>query len=139
MRSTKVREGTRRSTRRAALDTSPEEFRALGHRLVDQIAEHMARMPDGPVKPDETAAVVRKALGAERRLPERGTPADTLLANAASLLFEHSTFNGHPRFLGYITSSPAPIGVLGDLLASAMNQNVGNCDDPGEGQYCQGD
>ena len=72
----KIHEGTRRSTRRAALDTSPDEFRALGHRLVDQIAEHMARMPDGPVKPDETPAAVRKALGAERRLPDRGTAAE---------------------------------------------------------------
>jgi len=40
-------------------------------------------------------------------------------------LFEHSLFNGHPRFFGYITASPAPIGMLGDLLAAAMNPNVG--------------
>jgi glutamate/tyrosine decarboxylase-like PLP-dependent enzyme len=40
-------------------------------------------------------------------------------------LFEHSLFNGHPRFFGYITASPAPIGILGDLLASAINPNVG--------------
>src|SRR5262249_61195197 len=35
------------------------------------------------------------------------------------------TFAGHPRFFGYITSSPAPVGALGDLLASAVNANVG--------------
>jgi glutamate/tyrosine decarboxylase-like PLP-dependent enzyme len=33
--------------------------------------------------------------------------------------------NGHPRFFGYITSSPAPIGMLADLLAAAVNANVG--------------
>ena len=44
-----------------------------------------------------------------------------LLDEAARLLFEHSLFNGHPRFFGYITSSPAPIGALGDLLAAAVN------------------
>src|SRR5690606_7283374 len=38
---------------------------------------------------------------------------------------EHSTFNGHPRFFGYITAGPAPIGILGDLLASAVNPNCG--------------
>jgi glutamate/tyrosine decarboxylase-like PLP-dependent enzyme len=48
-----------------------------------------------------------------------------LLDDAASLLFDHSTFNGHPRFFGYITAPAAPIGVLGDLLASAVNANVG--------------
>jgi glutamate/tyrosine decarboxylase-like PLP-dependent enzyme len=41
------------------------------------------------------------------------------------LLFDHSLFNGHPRFWGYITSSAAPIGALADLLASAVNANVG--------------
>jgi aromatic-L-amino-acid/L-tryptophan decarboxylase len=112
--------------RKAALEISPEAFRELGHRLIDQIAEHMARMPDGPVKPDEPAATVRLALDAGRSLPDRGAEPEELLTKAAKLLFEHSLFNGHPRFLGYITSSAAPIGVLGDLLASAVNSNCGS-------------
>ena len=64
-------------------------------------------------------------MKADRGLPESGTDARQLLGEAAELLFRHSLFNGHPRFFGYITSSPAPIGALGDLLASAVNQNVG--------------
>src|SRR5258706_234864 len=111
--------------RKAALEITPERFRELGYRLVDYIARHMARMPGGPVKPDEPGASVRKALGAERGLPDRGADAEDLLTNAANLLFDHSLFNGHPRFFGYITSSPAPIGVLGDFLASAVNSNCG--------------
>jgi glutamate/tyrosine decarboxylase-like PLP-dependent enzyme len=108
------------------LDIAPEEFRQLGHQLVDWIADHMARMPGGPVKPNDTAAVVRQALGADRGLPEAGAEPQRLLGTAARLLFDHSLFNGHPRFFGYITSSPAPIGALGDLLASAVNQNCGS-------------
>jgi len=83
----------------------------------------MSRMPDGPVKPNETGASVRAELNADRGLPERGEEAGVLLERAAQLLFDHSLFNGHPKFFGYITSSPAPIGVLGDLLASAVNPN----------------
>jgi aromatic-L-amino-acid/L-tryptophan decarboxylase len=113
------------TTRRATLDISPEAFRALGYNLVDRIAEHMTRMPDGLVKPDDPPAEVRGALESQRSLPERGTAPEELLARAASLLFDHSLFNGHPRFMGYITSSPAPIGVLGDFLAAAVNQNCG--------------
>jgi aromatic-L-amino-acid decarboxylase len=120
-----IHEGPRKSTRKSPLDMTPDAFRELGHRLVDQIAGHLTRMPEGLVKPDESAASVRKTLGAERGLPDEGRAAGTLMATAADLLFEHSLFNGHPRFLGYITSSPAPIGVLGDLLASAVNQNCG--------------
>ena len=59
-------------------------------------------------------------------MPERGSDPELLLRNTADLLFNHSLFNGHPRFFGYITSSPAPIGVLGDLLAAAVNQNCGS-------------
>src|SRR5690606_24162368 len=41
-------------------------------------------------------------------------------------LFDHSLFNGHPRFFGYITAPPAPIGVLGEMVAAALNANVGS-------------
>jgi glutamate/tyrosine decarboxylase-like PLP-dependent enzyme len=47
------------------------------------------------------------------------------VAATTEQLFDHSLFNAHPRFWGYITSSPAPIGILGDFLASALNPNVG--------------
>jgi aromatic-L-amino-acid decarboxylase len=112
--------------RRIGPDIAPDEFRRIGHELVDRIAAHMTRLPNGPVKPDESGAVVRGALRSERSLPETGADAGALLETAANLLFDHSLFNGHPRFFGYITSSPAPIGALGDLLASAVNQNCGS-------------
>jgi glutamate/tyrosine decarboxylase-like PLP-dependent enzyme len=68
---------------------------------------------------------VREALGLGGPLPEHGTDPAALLEGTAPLLFENSLFNGHPRFYGYITSSPAPIGILGELLAAAINANVG--------------
>jgi aromatic-L-amino-acid/L-tryptophan decarboxylase len=111
--------------RRAPLDMTAAEFRAAGHGLVDRIAEWLETLPNSVVTPDESPDDVRQALHATRGLPQSGTDARVLLDEAASLLFRHSLFNGHPRFFGYITSSPAPIGALGDLLASAVNQNVG--------------
>src|SRR5688572_8934703 len=89
--------GTRAMTRGTGPEMAPDEFRALGHQLVDHIAAHMARMPEGPVKPDETSADVRAVLDAERGLPEIGADAGELLESAANLLFDHSLFNGHPR------------------------------------------
>ena len=113
-------------TRRAApLDMSASEFRASGHDLVDRIADWLEELPRGPVVRDESPAAVRAAIGADQPLPEDGCDARTLVEDAAHLLFQHSLFNGHPRFFGYVTSSPSPIGALGDLLASAVNQNVG--------------
>ena len=64
-----------------------------------------------------------------RNSPRRsGKASGELLRSASELLFDHSLFNGHPRFFGYITSSPAPIGMLGDFLAAAVNANVGAAD-----------
>lgn len=114
----------RRATREAPIAIGPEEFRRLGHDLVDSVAEFLRTLPDRPVAPGENAAEVRAALGAGG-LPDAGTAPGELLEEAARLLYAHSTFNGHPRFLAYITSSPAPIGMLGDLLAAAVNPNVG--------------
>jgi glutamate/tyrosine decarboxylase-like PLP-dependent enzyme len=111
--------------RRAPLEMGAAEFRSMGHELIDRIADWMQELRSGPVAHDETPGDVRRALQSDSPLPEGGTGGDVLLREAAALLFNHSLFNGHPRFFGYITSSPAPIGALGDLLASAVNPNVG--------------
>lgn len=112
-------------TRHVPLDLDPEEFRRLGHRLVDAVGDLLGSMRDRKVTPGETPDVVRSELGAGRGLPPSGTDAGPLLDAATRLLADHSLFNGHPRFFGYITSSPAPIGVLAELLAAAVNPNVG--------------
>jgi glutamate/tyrosine decarboxylase-like PLP-dependent enzyme len=108
----------------APLEMTPSEFRRVGRQLVERIAEFLCTLPTHPVTPDASPSVIREALGTGS-LPEEGTEARDLLEEAADLLFEHSTFNGHPRFMGFITSSAAPIGALGDLLAAAVNPNVG--------------
>jgi aromatic-L-amino-acid/L-tryptophan decarboxylase len=110
-------------SRRAPLEMTPSAFRKAGYRLIDQIAEWLATLPERPVATGEAPAALRALLGAHS-LPEQGRDASSLLDEAVALLFEHSVFNGHPRFMGFITSSAAPIGALGDALASAVNPNV---------------
>jgi len=104
---------------------SPDEFRRAGHRLVDRVAEFLDLLPASPITRGESPSAIREAMNAARPLPREGAPAADLLDRAATLLFDHSLFNGHPSFWGYITSSPAPIGMLGDFLASAVNANCG--------------
>ncbi|MEO8289254.1 MAG: aminotransferase class V-fold PLP-dependent enzyme [Chloroflexota bacterium] len=122
---TMLDEERRLETREAPLEMDPEQFRAAGHRLVDQIAAFMARIPEGAVTPGETPPQVRSVLGAGKSLPQKGDDPAALLDDAARLLFDHSLFNGHPRFFGFITSAPAPVGVLADLLAASVNPNAG--------------
>jgi glutamate/tyrosine decarboxylase-like PLP-dependent enzyme len=112
-------------SRTAPVEMTEEQFRSLGHDLVDRIAGFLGSIRTRPVTPAESPLDVRAALVANRELPEEGKSPDILLRDATHLLFDHSLFNGHPRFFGYVTSSAAPIGMLADLLASAVNPNVG--------------
>lgn len=112
-------------SRNAPIDMDPEEFRRLGHMLVDRLAGFLASIPDRPVTPGESPSQVRSALDAQRPLPQQGTDPEALLNHATDLLLDHSLFIGHPRFFGFITAGPTPIGILGDLLAATVNPNVG--------------
>jgi aromatic-L-amino-acid decarboxylase len=109
--------------RTVPLEMSADAFREAGHRLVDAVGALLESLPSRPVARDETPTDLRALLPAA--LPRHGRPAGALLEEVAPLLVEHSLFNGHPRFFGYITSSAAPIGALADLLAAAVNPNVG--------------
>jgi len=111
--------------RSAPIAMEPAAFRALGHQLVDQLAQLLESLPHRPVTRDESPSAVREALDLNGALPEAGTAPGPLLEETARLLFEHSLFNAHPRFFGYITAAPAPIGMLADFLAAAVNPNVG--------------
>lgn len=112
-------------SRNAPIDMDPEEFRRLGHMLVDRLAGFMESLPERPVTSGESPSQVRRALDAARPLPQQGADPEALLNRATDLLLDHSLFTGHPRFYGFITAGPTPIGILGDLLGAAVNPNVG--------------
>ena len=58
--------------RKAAIEIAPEEFRRLGHELVDRIADFLSSLPRRPVTPGKSVAAVREALGSalEARIPQ---------------------------------------------------------------------
>jgi len=116
---------TRNGDRPTPLDMSHEEFRAAGHRLVDEIADLFQGLADRPVTTGKGPQEIRAQFDFARPLPENSANAAQLLDHAARLVVDYSLYNAHPRFWGYITAGAAPIGVLGDLLASAVNPNVG--------------
>ncbi|MEJ2539080.1 MAG: aspartate aminotransferase family protein [Gemmatimonadota bacterium] len=109
----------------APLEMDGARFRAVGHGLVDRIADFLDGLAHGPVTPGEGPATIRELIRASEPLPLHGTDPETILSESSEWLFRHSLHNGHPRFLGYITSSAAPIGMLADLLAASVNPNVG--------------
>jgi aromatic-L-amino-acid/L-tryptophan decarboxylase len=110
--------------RETPIEIGKEEFAKIGYRLVDTIAAFINTIGDKPVTTGESPKKIQDILGTAS-LPEASADVSELFVKTVNLLLNHSLLNGHPKFLGYITSSPAPIGALADLLAAAVNPNVG--------------
>ena len=102
----------------------PDEFRAIGHSLVDSIADFLHELPRKPTATNLLPDSLRTVLG-RRDMPEQGRDIAPVIDEFSKKFFEYSTHNGSPRFFGYITSSAAPVGALADMLAAAVNPNCG--------------
>ncbi len=111
--------------RSAPLEMSGEEFRLVGHKLVEDIAEFLDTIASRKVNPAQSPHQVQTLLGTGS-FPANGESAGKILAEASRIVLDNSLLNGHPSFYGYITSSAAPIGALGDLLGATANPNVGS-------------
>lgn len=110
--------------RKSPIEISSNEFKEIGYKLVDTISNFIETINEKPVTTGETPKQIQQLLG-NASLPENGTSVSELIAKSSDLLLQHSLLNGHPKFFGYITSSPTPIGALSDFLAAAVNPNVG--------------
>ncbi len=110
--------------RNSPAEITQDEFKKIGYQLIDNISDFIKNINDKPVTTGESPTQIQDLLGNDP-LPQNGSSASELFTKTSDLLLNHSLLNGHPRFFGYITSSPAPVGALADLLAAAVNPNVG--------------
>jgi glutamate/tyrosine decarboxylase-like PLP-dependent enzyme len=100
-------------------------FRAQAHAMLDDILNHNASAPSGPVwrpMPPE----VRGAF--DEPLPEAPTPLETVHERFLRLVLPYATGNGHPRFLGWVHGGGTLVGMLAEMLAAGLNSNLGGRD-----------
>ncbi|HLB08149.1 MAG TPA: pyridoxal-dependent decarboxylase [Gemmatimonadaceae bacterium] len=102
---------------------SAERARAFGNEMVDLWGDLLERLPSLPVGGRATAADVRAAV--TREVPGEPLSNQELIATLRTLAFEHSTYTGHPGFMAYVSGAGTVPGAAADLLAAALNQNVG--------------
>jgi glutamate/tyrosine decarboxylase-like PLP-dependent enzyme len=103
-------------------DWDASAWRRAGQRLLDLAVAASTGWEKRPPAPQSDVARPAELGGALGAAP---VSIDQIAALLETHVLPAAAYNGHPRFFGYITSAPAPIGVLGDMLASALNQNVG--------------
>lgn len=108
------------------LAMDPEEFRRIGHGVIDLVAEYLGGVRGRPVYRPMTVGQRRALL--EQPLPEDGLPPDAALRRVEESVLPHPMGNGHPRFFGWVNAPPAPIAVLGELLAAALNPSCAGGD-----------
>jgi len=105
------------------LDWDPKRARELGERALDLWVELLEKLPDLSIGRRERAEEVRAAVSLD--VPDEPMPLDDLMAHLRSVVLEHSMYPGHPGFMAYVSGAGTVPGVAGDLIAAAVNQNVG--------------
>jgi aromatic-L-amino-acid/L-tryptophan decarboxylase len=99
------------------------EFRDLGHRVVDLLADYLEHIEEKPVFPNVDPKMLTKLFA--EPLPQDPSPAGKVLSELEEKLLPYCTHVGHPGYMGLITPSPNPVGIIGDFICSALNQNIG--------------
>lgn len=99
------------------------EFQQIGHQVVDLLAEYFDHIEERPVFPDVEPQMLTELFA--EPLPQAPSPAEKVLGELEEKLLPYCTHVGHPGYMGLITPSPNPVGVIADFICSALNQNIG--------------
>jgi aromatic-L-amino-acid decarboxylase len=100
-----------------------KEFRDVGNRIVDLLGEYLEHIEDNRVFPEVEPRTLNQLFS--EPLPQDPSSPDIVLAELENKLLPYCTNVGHPGYMGLITPSPNPMGIIADFICSAINQNVG--------------
>lgn len=105
------------------LDWDAAQARELTGAVVDLWTELLERMRELPVARPASAPDVAREMAFP--VPEQPLAVAELAELLRPMVLEHSTLCGHPGFMAYVSGSGTVPGAAADLLASALNPNVG--------------
>jgi aromatic-L-amino-acid decarboxylase len=96
----------------------PNEFRRLGHELVDWVADYREHIADYPVMSRAQPGEVAAQLPAEP--PRRAEGLATISADLERIVLPGITHWNHPGFFAYFPSNSDLSSVLADLVSSGL-------------------
>ena len=97
---------------------SPDEFRRLGHEMVDWIARYMETVEQYPVLSQIAPGEVRAGLPPHP--PEQGEALDAIFADLERVILPGITHWQSPNFFAYFPSNNSGPSILGDLLCAGL-------------------
>lgn len=97
----------------------PERFRAEGHQLIDQLADHLKRVAAGKVI-DWVPPEERLGDWPPTFTPEGSGDLSSLMARVLA----QSNQLHHPRYVGHQVTSPLPVAALCELAAALLNNSM---------------
>ncbi len=99
-----------------------DEFRALAHRMVDDMLDHLSTLHEQPVW-QAMPADVRSSLASEP-LPRSGSGAESTYEDFVAKVMPYTNRNAHPRFWGWVQGNGTPLGMMADMLAAGINPHM---------------
>jgi aromatic-L-amino-acid decarboxylase len=102
-------------------DMDPAAFRRYAHQAVEWIAEFLEHPERYPVLAQVEPGQIRSALPA--RPPERPEPMSEILNDFERTIVPGITHWNHPGFFAYFAITGSGPGIIGELLAAALNAN----------------
>ena len=103
-------------------DMPPEEFRRHAREVVDWIADYLEGVGDYPALAQVKPGEIRDALPATPS--EEGEEFGPILDEFREKILPGVTHWNHPGFLAYFGITASGPGILGEMLASALNINA---------------
>ncbi len=97
---------------------NPEEFRRLGHMVVDWIADYRARIAEYPVQSQVGPGDIRAQLPSTP--PDLPEPFEQILQDMQQVILPGLTHWQHPHFFGYFPANAELSAVLGDYLSTGL-------------------
>jgi aromatic-L-amino-acid/L-tryptophan decarboxylase len=97
---------------------SPEDFRTIGHQLIDWIADYRAKAATFPVMARTEPGEIKAKL--PESPPEQAEGFDGVFRDLERILLPGLSHWQHPRFFGYFPSNASLGSVLGDYLSTGL-------------------
>jgi glutamate/tyrosine decarboxylase-like PLP-dependent enzyme len=123
---TRLRQMRLRSDTRETLDPQDwNDIRAQGHRMLDDMFDHIATIRQRPVWqpiPDQVRARFRE------KLPRGPSELDDVYREFSDFIAPYATGNVHPGFMGWVHGGGSAVGMLAEMLAAGLNANLGGRD-----------